>query len=123
MPSSVGIDASVYRLPADTPVRLSPTRPAWETASFAEYVYLLYNQGRINMAHVGGANTRAFAENTDLPVTQHDNETGADTVLTNLLVAINPVVSMIHTVGEFMREFEEAVRTQEREAEECNESK
>jgi hypothetical protein len=88
------------------------------TASFAEYLDLLYDQGHISKAHVGGANTRAFAENTDLPVTQHDNETGADTVLADLLTEHDPVVIMGNTVDEFMREFEEAVRTQEREAEE-----
>jgi hypothetical protein len=88
------------------------------TASFAEYVDLLYDQGHINEAHVGGANTRAFAENTDLPVTQHDDDTDADTVLTDLLAGTDPVVIMGNTVDEFMREFEQAVSTQKKEANE-----
>jgi len=88
------------------------------TASFAEYVDLLYDQGHIERAHVGGANTRAFAENTDLPVTQHDDDTDADTVLTDLLAGTDPVVIMGNTVDEFMREFEQAVSTQKKEANE-----
>ena len=86
------------------------------TASFAEYVDLLYDQGHVNEAHVGGANTRAFAENTELPVTRHDNGNDAETVLTDLLAEGEPVVIMGNTVDEFMREFEEVVRTQEQEA-------
>ncbi|WP_212589818.1 Mur ligase family protein [Halorubrum sp. Hd13] len=86
------------------------------TASFAEYVDLLYEQGHIDSAHVGGANTRAFAENTELPVTRHDNGNDAEKVLTDLLAEGNPVVIMGNTVDEFMREFEEAVSTQEQEA-------
>ena len=93
------------------------------TASFAEYVDLLYDQGHIDSAHVGGANTRAFAENTELPVTRHDRETDAETVLTNLLAEGKPVVTMGNTVDEFMREFEEAVSTQEQEANESIKSK
>ena len=88
------------------------------TASFAEYVDLLYEQGHIDSAHVGGANTRAFAENTELPVTRHDRGTDAETVLTDLLAEGKPVVIMGNTVDEFMREFEEAVSTQEQEANE-----
>ncbi|MEF8978448.1 MAG: hypothetical protein V5A39_06225 [Haloarculaceae archaeon] len=61
------------------------------TASFADYIDRLYEQGHIDRAHVGGANTRAFAENTDLPITRYDG----------------------NTVDEFMRELEQAVRTQE----------
>jgi len=86
------------------------------TASFAEYVDLLYDQGHVNEAHVGGANTRAFAENTELPVTRHDNGSDAETVLTDLLAEGEPVVIMGNTVDEFMREFEEVVRAQEQEA-------
>ncbi|MEF8886537.1 MAG: Mur ligase family CapB protein, partial [Haloarculaceae archaeon] len=83
------------------------------TASFAEYVDLLYEQGHVDSAHVGGANTRAFAENTELPVTRHDKGNDAETVLTDLLAEGKPVVIMGNTVDEFMREFEEAVSTQE----------
>ncbi len=85
------------------------------TASFAEYVDLLYDQGHIERAHVGGANTRAFAENTDLPVTQHDADTDADTVLTELLSGTEPVIIMGNTVDEFMREFEQEITTREKE--------
>jgi hypothetical protein len=85
------------------------------TASFAEYVDLLYEQGHIDSAHVGGANTRAFAENTELPVTRHDKGSDAETVLTDLLAEGEPVVIMGNTVDEFMREFEDVVRTQEQE--------
>jgi len=88
------------------------------TASFTEYVDLLYEQGHIDRAHVGGANTRAFAENTELPVTRHDKGTDAETVLTDLLAEGEPIVTMGNTVDEFMREFEEAVSTQEQEASE-----
>ncbi len=88
------------------------------TASFAEYVDLLYDQGHIDEAHVGGANTRAFAENTDLPVTQHDDDTDVDTVLTALLAGPEPVLIMGNTVDEFMREFEQAVSTREQEPKE-----
>ena len=85
------------------------------TASFAEYVDLLYDQGHVNEAHVGGANTRAFAENTELPVTRHDKGSDAETVLTDLLAEGEPVVTMGNTVDEFMREFNEVVRTQKQE--------
>ena len=93
------------------------------TASFAEYVDLLYEQGHIDRAHVGGANTRAFVENTELPVTQHDDDTDAGTVLTDLLTGNEPVVIMGNTVDEFMREFEQAVSTREQEATESIRSK
>jgi hypothetical protein len=85
------------------------------TASFAEYVDLLYEQGHVDSAHVGGANTRAFAENTELPVTRHDADTDAEGVLNDLLGAGVPVVVMGNTVDEFMREFEQAVSARERE--------
>jgi hypothetical protein len=88
------------------------------TASFAQYVDLLYDQGHIERAHVGGANTRAFAENTDLPVSKYDEDTDADTVLTDLLAGTKPVVIMGNTVDEFMREFEQAIHTQEKEVNE-----
>lgn len=84
------------------------------TASFADYVDRLYDQGHVETAHVGGANTRAFAENTDLPVTRHDGDTPAETVLTDLLDVGDPVVIMGNTVDEFMREFEEAISTRSR---------
>jgi hypothetical protein len=83
------------------------------TASFANYVDLLYEQDHIDRAHVGGANTRAFAENTDLPVTQH-NEEEAETVLNDLLESGDPVIIMGNTVDEFMREFEQTINTQEK---------
>ncbi|MEF8894438.1 MAG: Mur ligase family CapB protein, partial [Halodesulfurarchaeum sp.] len=86
------------------------------TASFAEYVDILYDQGHIDSAHVGGANTRAFAENTELPVTRHDKGSDAETVLNDLLAEGEPVVTMGNTVDEFMREFAEVVRAQEQEA-------
>jgi hypothetical protein len=63
---------------------------------------------------VGGANTRAFARNTDLPVTQHDRETDAATVLDELLDAGPPVVVMGNTVDEFMREFEQAISARQK---------
>ena len=88
------------------------------TASFAEYVDLLYEQGHIERVHVGGANTRAFAENTDLPVTRHEGGTEAEAVLNDLLAVGDPVVIMGNTVDEFMREFEQAVRTQEQQLKE-----
>jgi hypothetical protein len=84
------------------------------TASFADYVDLLYEQGHVDSAHVGGANTRAFARNTDLPVTQHDRETDAATVLDELLDAGPPVVVMGNTVDEFMREFEQAISARQK---------
>jgi hypothetical protein len=85
------------------------------TASFAEYVDLLSEQGHIDRAHVGGANTRAFAENTDLPVTRYETGTDAETVLADLLAVGPPVVIMGNTVDEFMREFEQAISAQEQE--------
>jgi hypothetical protein len=88
------------------------------TASFAEYVDLLYEQGHIERVHVGGANTRAFAENTDLPVTRHEGGAEAEAVLNDLLAVGDPVVIMGNTVDEFMREFEQAVRTQEQQLKE-----
>lgn len=81
------------------------------TASFAEYVDLLYDQGHIDSADVGGANTRAFAEKTDLPVTRHDNGAEAEAVLTDLLAVGAPVVIMENTVDEFMRELAKEIST------------
>jgi hypothetical protein len=85
------------------------------SASFADYVDLLYENGHIDAAHVGGANTRAFAENTELPVTRHTDGADPEPVLDELLAVGDPVVIMGNTVEEFMREFEQAVRTREHE--------
>jgi hypothetical protein len=81
------------------------------TASFANYVELLYEQGKIDDAHVGGANTRAFAENVEVPVTLHDADASAGDVLDDLLTEEKPVVLMGNTVDDFMREMEEAIGT------------
>jgi hypothetical protein len=85
------------------------------TASFADYLDLLYDNGHIDGAHVGGANTRAFAENTEVPVTRHRESDDPETVLDELLAGGVPVVIMGNTVDEFMRELEEAIRTREQE--------
>jgi hypothetical protein len=83
------------------------------TASFAEYVDLLYEQDHVDRVHVGGANTGAFASNTDVPVVVHDADAEAETVLAELLEAGPPVVFMGNTVDEFMRELSEALATLE----------
>jgi hypothetical protein len=88
------------------------------TASFAKYVDLLYEQGNISRAHVGGANTRAFAENTEVSVTRHDTGAEAETVLNDLLTGGEPVVIMGNTVDDFMRELQDVVRAQEIESKE-----
>nr|WP_303647882.1 Mur ligase family protein [Haloarchaeobius amylolyticus] len=86
------------------------------TASFAEYVDLLYEHDHIEVVHVGGANARAFAANVDVPVVQHENTEGASAVLDELLGDGNRVICMGNAVDEFMRdveaEIEQRVRAQ-----------
>jgi hypothetical protein len=79
------------------------------TASFASYIDLLYERGKIDRVHVGGANTRAFAANVDLPVTRHDAGADATDVLEVLLSEDQPVVLMGNTVDEFMRDMTSAI--------------
>jgi uncharacterized protein YegP (UPF0339 family) len=85
------------------------------TASFAEYVDLLCEQGHIDSAHVAGASTRAFARNTDLPVTRYEAEADAAAVLNDLLAVGQPIIVMGNTVDEFMRAFEAAITARRRE--------
>ncbi len=77
------------------------------TASFVNYVDLLYERGKIERVHVGGASTRAFAATVEAPVTRH-NADAAD-VLDALLSEGQPVVLMGNTVHEFMREIDAAI--------------
>ena len=79
------------------------------TASFARYIQLLFDRDLIEEAHVGGANTRVFAENTDVPTERHGPEADADTVLTELLAEGRPVVFMGNTVETFMREMQASI--------------
>jgi len=79
------------------------------TASFARYIELLFERDLIEEVHAGGANTRAFAENIDVPTERHGQDADADAVLTELLAEGRPVVFMGNTVEKFMREMQAAI--------------
>ncbi|OAQ52609.1 hypothetical protein HTG_13375 [Natrinema mahii] len=79
------------------------------TASFAQYIELLFERDLITEAHAGGANTRAFAENIDVPTERHSPRADPERVLTDLLAEGRPVILMGNTVDEFMREMQSSI--------------
>ncbi|EMA66316.1 Mur ligase family CapB protein [Halorubrum aidingense JCM 13560] len=85
------------------------------TASFVEYIDILFERGLIDRVHVGGAYTGVFARRVDGPATEHDTDaTDAETVLDRLLATDQPVMFMANTVHPFMRELADEVETRER---------
>ncbi|MFB6352687.1 MAG: Mur ligase family CapB protein [Halobacteriales archaeon] len=85
------------------------------TASFAEYLDLLYGRDCIDRARVGGAGSAAFARNVDVPVTRHRRDEDAGAVLDAMLAEGDPVVLMGNTVDDFMRDMEVAIAGRARE--------
>jgi hypothetical protein len=79
------------------------------TASFAQYIELLFERELIDEAHVGGANTRAFAENVDIPTECHSQNANPEQVLTELFTDGRPVILMGNTVDGFMRGMQAAI--------------
>jgi hypothetical protein len=79
------------------------------TASFADYVERLCERDLLEAVHVGGANTRAFAENVSVPVTRHPKASTAEDVLDDLLGVGAPVLLMGNTVDDFMREMQTVI--------------
>ncbi|WP_239527745.1 Mur ligase family protein [Haloferax volcanii] len=79
------------------------------TASFAQYIELLFERELIDEAHIGGANTRAFAENVDVPTKCHSQNADPEQVLTELFTDGRPVILMGNTVDEFMREMQASI--------------
>jgi len=85
------------------------------TASFAQYIELLFERELIDEAHVGGANTRAFAENVDVPTECHSQNADPEQVLTELFTDGRPVILMGNTVDEFMREMQAVIEQRVKE--------
>ena len=79
------------------------------TASFARYVELLFERELIDEAHVGGPNTRAFAENVGVPIERHDQDADPEQVLAELFANGRPVILMGNTVDEFMRDIQASI--------------
>jgi hypothetical protein len=79
------------------------------TASFVEYINLLFGRDLIDEAHVGGVNTSTFAKKVDCPVTQHSVDADADRVLDQLFETGYPVVLMGNTVADLMRDTQDAI--------------
>ncbi|WP_198662054.1 Mur ligase family protein [Halorussus litoreus] len=85
------------------------------TASFAQYIELLFERDVIEEVHAGGANTRAFAENIDVPTECHSRDADPDQVLTELLATGRPVILMGNTVDEFMRDIQASIERRVKE--------
>lgn len=85
------------------------------TASFAQYIELLFKRDLIKETHVGGANTHAFTENIAVPTKRHGRNADADDVLTELFAEERPVILMGNTVNEFMREIQAAIERRVKE--------
>jgi hypothetical protein len=60
-------------------------------------------------ARADGAFTGVFADNVDVPVTQHSRDEDAGDVLDDMFEEDNPVLTMGNTVDDFMRDLEEGI--------------